>query len=267
MARWRDTFAKYAIGASAAFPLKNDAGVFAVLVIYAAEAEAFDAEEMKLLQELADDLAFGIRSQREHTAREALDQRWRASLEATIGAIASTVEMRDPYTSGHEQRVAKLATAIARRLSMSEHDIHGIYLAGIIHDVGKITIPAEILNRPGKLSKIEFQLIQQHPQAGYDIVKGVDFPWPIAQMVLQHHERLDGSGYPNRIKGDEMLREAKILAVADVVEAMMSHRPYRPALGIDAALAEIETHKGQLFDQETVDACLALFREDNFHFD
>ena len=267
VAPWMGMAAQFGVASVAALPLKDDKGVFAVLSIYAAEPGAFDADEMKLLQELADDLVFGIRSQREHIEREALDQRWRASLEATIGAIASTVEMRDPYTSGHQQRVARLATAIARRLSMSEHDIHGIYLAGIIHDVGKINIPAEILNRPGKLSKLEFQLIQGHPQAGYDIVKGVDFPWPIAQMVLQHHERLDGSGYPQGIKGDTMLREAKILAIADVVEAMMSHRPYRPALGIDAALAEVEKGKGTLFDPEAVDACIALFREDGFHFD
>ena len=150
---------------------------------------------------------------------------------------------------------------------MSEHDIQGIYLAGIIHDVGKINVPAEILNKPGKLSKLEFQLIQEHAQAGYDIVKGVDFPWPIAEMVLQHHERLDGSGYPQGLKGDAMLAGAKILAVADVVEAMMSHRPYRPALGIDAALAEIEKGKGTLFDPAAVDACVALFRQSGFHFD
>ena len=267
MAPWSAGFEEYGLASAAGLPLKDDSGVFAVLAIYATEPDAFDADELKLLQELASDLAFGIRSLREHTARETLDRRWRASLEATVGAIASTVEMRDPYTSGQELRVAKLATAIAHRLSMSEHDVHGIYLAGIIHDVGKINVPAEILNRPGKLSKIEFQLIQEHPQAGYDIVKGVDFPWPIAQMVLQHHERLDGSGYPQGIKGGAMLREAKILAVADVVEAMMSHRPYRPALGIDAALAEIETNKGRLFDPEAVDACVALFREDGFHFD
>jgi len=267
MAPWSARFEEYGLASAAGFPLKDDSGVFAVLVIYSSEPDAFDADQLALLQELASDLAFGVRTLREHSAREVLELRWRASLEGTVGAIASTVEMRDPYTSGHQQRVAKLAVAIAHRLSMSEHDVHGIYLAGIIHDVGKINVPAEILNRPGKLSKIEFQLIQAHTQAGYDIVKGVDFPWPIAQMVLQHHERLDGSGYPQGIKGDAMLRGAKLLAVADVVEAMMSHRPYRPALGIDAALAEIENGKGTLFDPEAVDACVALFREDGFHFD
>jgi len=265
---WREAALRSGFASSAILPLKDESGgVFAVLTIDAAEASAFDAEELELLQELANDLAFGLRSLRDRKAHETLDQRWRASLEATVGAIAGTVEMRDAYTAGHQRRVAQLAVAVARRLAMSDNDIQGIYLAGIIHDVGKITVPAEILSKPGKLSKLEFQLIQQHAQAGYDIVKGVDFPWPIAQMVLQHHERLDGSGYPQGLKGDAMLPQAKILAVADVVEAMMSHRPYRPALGIAAALAEIEKGKGTLFDPAAVDACLALFHIDGFRFD
>jgi HD-GYP domain-containing protein (c-di-GMP phosphodiesterase class II) len=266
MSPWAALAREYGIAATASLPLKDHSGVFAVLVIYAVEPNAFDADELRLLQELASDLSFGIGAIRERTGRELSDQRWRTSLEATVGAIASTVEMRDQYTAGHQQRVAKLAVAVARRLSMSEHDIQGIYLAGIIHDVGKISIPAEILSKPGKLSEIEFQLIKTHAQAGYDIIKGVEFPWPIAQLVLQHHERLDGSGYPQGLRGDAMLGGAKILAVADVVEAMMSHRPYRPALGIDVALAEIEKGKGTLFDPEAVDACVSLF-QDGFHFD
>lgn len=267
MSPWAAIAQEYGLSSGVAFPLKGDSGVFAVFTIYASELGAFDVDELKLLQELANDLAFGIRALREHAAREELEGRWRTSLEATISAIASTVEIRDPYTTGYQQRVAKLAMAIARRLSISDHDIHGIYLAGIIHDVGKITIPAEILSKPGKLSKLEYQLIQTHSQAGYDIVKGVAFPWPIAQMVLQHHERLDGSGYPQGLKGDAMLAGAKILAVADVVEAMMSHRPYRPTLGTAAALAEIEKGKGTLFDVEAVNACVSLFDHDGFHFD
>ncbi len=267
MTLWRDQFAKYGIRATAAFPLRDDTGVFNVLVIYAGEADAFDTDEMKLLQELANDLAFGIRGLREHTAHEALNRRWRTSLEATIGAIANTVEMRDPYTAGHQQRVARLAVAMARDLALPEAQIQGLYLAGVIHDVGKIDIPSEILNKPGKLSKLEFQLIQQHAQSGYDIVKGVDFPWPIAEMVRQHHERLDGSGYPQGLAGDAILPEARILAVADVVEAMMSHRPYRAALGIEAALAEIEQGKGRLYDPAAVEACTALFRQDRFSFE
>ncbi len=267
MAPWQEAAIESGFAAVAAFPLKDASGVFAVLMIDAAEIGAFDAEELKLLRELAEDLSFGIRGLREHTAHEALNRRWQTSLEATVGAIANTVEMRDPYTAGHQQRVARLAVAMARELGLSEHQTQGLYLAGIIHDVGKINIPAEILNKPGKLSNIELQLIHTHAQSGYDIIKGVDFPWPIAEMVRQHHERLDGSGYPQGMKGEAILPEAKILAVADVVEAMMSHRPYRAALGIEAALAEIEKGRGRVYEPAAVDACIALFRQKGFSFE
>ncbi len=267
MEPWSQAAKESGFMSSVVLPLKDASGVFAVLMIYAAKTGAFNSDELKLLEELASDLAFGIRMLREHTAHEALNQRWRTSLETTVGAIANTVEMPDPYTAGHQQRVARLAVAIARELHLSEEQIQGLYLAGIIHDVGKINIPSEILNKPGKLSKLQYQLIQGHPQSGYDIIKGVDFPWLIAQMVLQHHERLDGSGYPQGLKSEAILAEAKILAVADVVEAMMSHRPYRPALGIDAALSEIENGKGRLFDPEAVEACVALFRQNGFTFE
>jgi putative nucleotidyltransferase with HDIG domain len=267
MAPWQEAAKEGGFASSVVLPLKNGSGVFAALTIDSSETGAFDTDELNLLQELANDLAFGIRSLREHTAHEALNQRWRTSLEATVGAIANTVEMRDPYTSGHQLRVARLAVAMAREIGLSEHQTQGLYLAGIIHDVGKINIPAEILNKPGKISKLEYQLIQGHAEAGYDIVKGVDFPWPIADMVRQHHERLDGSGYPQGLAGEAILPEARVLAVADVVEAMMSHRPYRAALGVDAALAEIENGKGRLFDPEAVDACIALFRHKRFSFE
>jgi PAS domain S-box-containing protein/putative nucleotidyltransferase with HDIG domain len=266
LAPWHRELKERGFAAAAVFPLKQGAEVFAVLSIYAAETDAFDADAMKLLGELADDMAYGIRSLRERTASEALNRRWHRSLEATIGAIASTVEMRDEYTAGHQQRVARLAIAIARDLHLPDHQVQGIYLAGIIHDVGKINIPAEILSKPGKLSQLQYQLIQAHAEVGYEIVKGIDFPWPIAEMVRQHHERLDGKGYPRGLKGEEILPEAKILAVADVVEAMMSHRPYRPALGIDAALAEIEHGRGIAYDPAAVDACIALFRNKGFTF-
>jgi PAS domain S-box-containing protein len=267
MAPWREEARKRGFASSIALPLKDRSGVFAALTLYSAEVNAFDPEELKLLRELANNLAFGIRSLREHAAHEALNQRWQTSLEATVGAIANTVEMRDPYTSGHQQRVARLAVAMAREMGLPEQQIQGLYLAGIIHDVGKIDIPSEILNKPGKLSKLQFQLIQMHAQAGYDIVKGVDFPWPIAEMVRQHHERADGSGYPQGLKAEAILPEAKILAVADVVEAMMSHRPYRAALGVEAALAEIETGKGKIYDTAAVETCVALFRENQFSFE
>lgn len=267
LARWHGELKQHGFAAAAAFPLKLGAEVFAVLGIYASEADAFNPDEMKLLVELADDLAYGIRALRERTAGEALNERWHKSLEATIGAIGNTVEMRDEYTAGHQQRVAKLAVAIARDLHLPDHRVRGVYLAGIIHDVGKLTVPAEILSKPGRLSQLQYQLIQAHAEVGYEIVKGIDFPWPIAEMVRQHHERLDGSGYPRGLKGEAILTEAKILAVADVVEAMMSHRPYRPALGIEAALAEIAHGRGTAYDAATVDACIALFRKKGFTFD
>lgn len=185
----------------------------------------------------------------------------------TIEAIAATVEARDPYTAGHQQRVAVLASAIASEIGISDDKLHGLYLAASIHDLGKIRIPAEILSKPGKLNPVEFELIKTHPQAGYDIIKDLQFPWSIAQMVLQHHERLDGSGYPQGLKADQILLEAKILAVADVVEAMSSHRPYRPGLGLDVALEEITRQRGVLYDPVVVDSCITLFREKKFAFD
>ncbi|MFZ0836948.1 MAG: HD-GYP domain-containing protein [Xanthobacteraceae bacterium] len=177
------------------------------------------------------------------------------------------MESRDPYTAGHQHRVSVLASAIARELRIPEHEVQGIFFASVIHDIGKIRVPSDILSKPGKLTLIEFELIKSHVQAGYDIVKGIDFPWPVADMILQHHERLDGSGYPNGLRSEAILPGAKIRAVADVAEAMMSHRPYRAALGLDRALAEIEEGKGRLFDPAAVDACLDLFRRQRFTFE
>jgi PAS domain S-box-containing protein len=186
------------------------------------------------------------------------------ALEGSIKAIARTVETRDPYTAGHQQRVADLATAIAKEMTLSEDRIDGLRLAGVIHDLGKVAIPVAILNKPGRISKIELNLIKTHAQVGFDILKTIEFPWPIAQIVLQHHERMNGTGYPSGLSGDEILLEARILGVADVVEAMASHRPYRPALGIETALEEISTNKGELYDGEVVTACLVLFNEKGF---
>ncbi len=198
----------------------------------------------------------------ERTAElRASEKKVRASLLDSIAAVAATVEMRDPYTAGHQRRVAGIAAAIARELQLPEEQIEGLYLAGVVHDVGKIRVPAEILCKPGRLIGLEFALIQDHVQSGYEILKGIDFPWPIAEVVLQHHERLDGSGYPRGLKGDEILIEAQILAVADVVEAMMAHRPYRAGLGIDAALEEISSKRGTFFRPKAVDTCIKLFRE------
>ncbi len=210
---------------------------------------------------------------RDITERKAAEQERRSSAEKlektlfqTIEAIAATVEARDLYTAGHQRRVAALATAIAREMGLSEETIHGLYLAATIHDLGKIRTPAEILSKPGMLNPVEYELVKLHPQTGYDIIKDVQFPWSIAQMVLQHHERLDGSGYPQGLKDGQILLEAKILCVADVVEAMSSHRPYRPGLGLDVALAEIIKHRGVLYDPVIVDSCIKLFRENRFEF-
>jgi PAS domain S-box-containing protein/putative nucleotidyltransferase with HDIG domain len=188
----------------------------------------------------------------------------RTTLNGTIEVVEIISEMRDPYTAGHEQRVAQIAVALAAELGLDAHQQEGLRVAGNLHDVGKIMIPAEILSKPSKLSPIEYALVQGHVQAGYDILKNVKFPWPVAQMVLQHHERMDGSGYPQGLKGEAILLEARILAVADVVEAMSSHRPYRPGLNIEAALDEIERNKGVKYDTNVVDACLKLFREQGY---
>jgi len=187
-----------------------------------------------------------------------------AALEGTIHAAALTVEMRDPYTAGHQQRVANLARAIATEMALSEARITGIYFAGVTHDLGKISVPAEILSKPTKLSEMEFGIVKGHVQAGFDILKNIQFPWPIAETVLQHHERMDGSGYPRGLSGDGILVEARIVGVADVVEAMASHRPYRAALGVEAALEEIHSKRGTLYDPAVANECVRLLREKGF---
>ncbi|MFY9382984.1 MAG: HD domain-containing phosphohydrolase, partial [Acetomicrobium sp.] len=179
----------------------------------------------------------------------------------TIELIASVSELRDPYTAGHQKRVAELAKFMAMKMRLSPESVDAVEMASLIHDVGKIKVPAEILSKPGPLDEVEYLLVKTHPQAGYNLLKDIDFPWPVAEIVLQHHERLDGSGYPQGLKGKEILQEARIIAVADVVEAMASGRPYRKALGIEAALKEIKSGRGTLYDEEAVDACLALFEE------
>ena len=262
---WREQAIKWGFAASIALPLRNDGGIFGNLSIYAAEVDAFDRGEVALLEEMVGDLAFGIRMLRLRLEQQRSAEQVRMGLEGTVQAIADLVEARDPYTAGHQQRVAQLAAAISVEMGLPEAQVRGIHLAGIIHDLGKIQTPAEILSKPGKLSAVEFSLIKEHPQTGYEILKDIEFPWPIAQIVLQHHEKLDGSGYPHGLKGSEILLEARILSVADVVEAMSSHRPYRPGLGVDAALAEIGNGRGTRYDPDVVDACVRLFKEKNYN--
>lgn len=193
--------------------------------------------------------------------------RLQRALKGTIQAISTMVEMRDPYTAGHQRRVAKLAEAIGRELRMSEAQLEGLKLSAEIHDIGKIYVPSEILSKPTKLTELEYTIIKTHSQAGYEILVNIEFPWPVAEIVYQHHERIDGSGYPRGLKGEEILPEARILAVADVVEAMASHRPYRPAFGIDRALEEIKLNRGRLYGSDEVDACVRLIEEKGFSLD
>jgi PAS domain S-box-containing protein/putative nucleotidyltransferase with HDIG domain len=206
------------------------------------------------------------RKKAEESLKESYEK-LRASLEGTVTALSAVVESKDPYTAGHQRRVTHLACAIAREMELSQDQIEGIRVMGYLHDIGKIAVPAEILSRPGKINEFEFNLIKQHPMSGFDILKQIVFPWPVAQAVAQHHERLDGSGYPAGITDKEIILEARLLAVADVVEAMASHRPYRPAVGIEQALAEIFQHKGTHYDPEVVEACIRLFREKDYEFD
>jgi len=186
------------------------------------------------------------------------------AIDGIIEAMGLTVEIRDPYTAGHQRRVAEIAHAIAIEMGLPKQQTEGVRMAGVIHDIGKMAVPAEILSKPGKITEYEFGIIKSHPEVGYNILKKIDFPWPIAQIVYQHHERMDGSGYPQGLSGKDILLEARIMAVADVVEAMASHRPYRPALGIDIALEEISKNRGVFYDPEVADACLKIFKEEKF---
>ena len=224
-------------------------------------------EKTKDLTNVNEDLKLDIikRKKTEKTLSQALKRNEKLAHEL-VDMVGRIVETRDPYTAGHQLKVSELATAIAREMKLTEDRIEGIRIASLIHDIGKVSIPAEILSNPIKLNEIERSLIKDHSQIGYDILKTIDFPWPVAQIIIQHHEKLDGSGYPQGLKGNKILLEAKIIGVADVVEAISSHRPYRPALGIDKALEEISQNRGILYDPEVVDTCLKLFRKKKFKF-
>ncbi|MFH1639553.1 MAG: HD domain-containing phosphohydrolase, partial [Chloroflexota bacterium] len=206
------------------------------------------------------------RKKTEEEIKQSLARLQRA-IEQAINTMALITELRDPYTAGHQHRVSQLSLAIAQEMNLPDYQVEGIRIASLVHDIGKMHVPAEILSKPGKLTALEFEMIKAHCQVGYDILKTIDFPWPIAQIVLQHHERINGSGYPAGLTGEKALLEAKIMAVADVVEAMSSHRPYRPALGADKALEEIEKNKGILYDPDVVDTCVRLFAEKGFRLD
>ncbi len=189
-------------------------------------------------------------------------ERIRLILEGAELAMSKIVESRDPYTAGHEQHVAKIACTIAKKMSLPKVQIEAIRIAGALHDIGKIAVPSEILTKPGRLNRLEMEMVKTHSQNAYDILKTIEFPYPIAQIILQHHERMDGSGYPQGLKGEEILLEARIIGVADVIEAMSSHRPYRPTLGIESAIAEVIKHRGILYDADVVDVCNRIYQEE-----
>ncbi len=198
--------------------------------------------------------------------RQEHDFEMRKMLEQTVSSVSRTIEMRDPYTSGHQQRVAQLSTAIAVKLECSDHMIEGIRIGASIHDIGKIAVPGEILNRPGRLDELSMSMVKTHCEFGFSITKDIVFPWPISEIILQHHERLDGSGYPYGLKGDEIIREAQIVSVADMMEAIMSHRPYRPGFGLEKALSIIMSQAGSTLNPQYVEACVDVFRQDKFVF-
>ena len=230
-----------------------------LLVVYSREQESFEEGAVGILKEVAQELGFGI-------GRIYANSRITGALEGTIKVLAATVELRDPYTAGHQERVSVLASRIARQMGLSESDVHGIRLAGLVHDIGKVTVPTEFLTRPGALRPAELDLIMEHAKIGEELLSSIDFPWPIASIVGQHHERMDGSGYPRGLAGDEILVPSRIMAVADVVEAMSRFRPYRESLGQARAIEEIRSNRGTLFDADVVDACLTVL-ESGFAFE
>jgi putative nucleotidyltransferase with HDIG domain len=220
-----------------------------------------DTDGAPLVLELGIDIT--ARKQAEEALKEKHAMVMR-TLQGTVMALSAAVERRDPYTAGHQRRVTQLALALGREFGLDPERLEGLEVACLLHDIGKIAIPAEILSKPGMLNDFEFNMIKSHPQVAFEILKGIIFPWPVTQIIAQHHERVNGSGYPFGLEGEDILLESRILGVADVVEAMASHRPYRPALGIDEALAEVSQKQGVLYDPEVVAACLRLFKEQGF---
>jgi putative nucleotidyltransferase with HDIG domain len=261
---WRLRALEYGYRSSVTLPCILKGKVLCVLNIYASAPNAFDEKELSILAFIAKAIAYGLNYVSVSEDNELSQQKIEGLLLQTVEAMAAILDKRDPYTAGHQRRVVELGTAIAKELGWSKDRIQGLYLGGIIHDIGKIAVPAEILNRPGRLSPAEFEIIKVHPQIGLEIVSSIDFPWPVKEIVYQHHERLDGSGYPQGLTDVEIKLEAKVIAVCDVVEAIASHRPYRPSLGIDAALDVIKEGRGTLYDSEIVDICIKLFEQQDF---
>lgn len=256
---WRARARDCGLRAAVTLQVRHDEVLDGFLTVYSRDDDAFDEGAVGILAEVAQELGFGL-------GRLHADRRFTGALEGTIKVLAAIVELRDPYTAGHQARVSNLASLIAQQMALSESDAHGIRLAGLVHDIGKVTVPVEFLTRPGSLRPAELELIREHAKIGEDLMSTIDFPWPIASIVGQHHERMDGSGYPRGLVGDQILLPSRIMAVADVVEAMSRFRPYREALGEVRAIEEIRSNRGTLFDADAVDACLAVL-ESGFDFE
>lgn len=270
-ALWRERAQQFGIRSSIAVPFRLANGQAAALMVYSSQADAFNVASSYLFEQLSAELSHGLRAfaerqqlEAERLQRELMQTQLSVALTATVKAMAKTMESRDSYTAGHQERVAQIAVAIARKLGWDEHRVRGVEMAAVVHDIGKIAVPLEVLTKPRRLSESEFALIKEHPDTGYQILQDIPFPWPIAEIVRQHHEKLDGSGYPRGLRASEILPEAQVLAVADIVESMASYRPYRPALGIAIALAEIQALSGTKLDAAIVDCCLRLFNQDQF---
>lgn len=268
---WAEFLLQLGLHTVVSFPLVFDKKIYGLLNFYSSSPRSYRDNEFSLLGAVADLITFKVHAHHEELKRRQLEvevelqsQKLRKTMEMTIQALAVTIEMRDPYTAGHQRRVAQLASRIAQEMKLNEEQILNIRLAGIIHDIGKIYVPVEILTKPGRLNDYEISMIRSHPRFGFDIIKETDLPKKIGEIVIQHHERMDGSGYPFGLTGEDIHLESRILSVADVVEAMSSHRPYRPALGLEAALEEINQYKDFLFDPEVVEVCQDLFEEQGF---
>lgn len=268
---WKERALRHGIAASIAIPLLANGRTIGALTVYARNEDSFGDREISLFQEFAGTLMFGIEARRNAAALEAAtrsrvqqEEKLRGALEDALATIAGVLEQRDPYTAGHQKHVAELAVAIGRELGLDAERLHALLLAATVHDLGKIEVPVEILTKPARLNAAEFALVKRHPEVGYQLLKRIEFPWPIADIIRQHHETIDGGGYPQGLTGDQILLEAKILSVADIVESISSDRPYRPALGLDQAITEIVKMRGTKLDPVVVDACLRVLARGEF---
>jgi PAS domain S-box-containing protein len=266
--RWCERARRFGIRSTVALPLRVEGSWKGALMVYASRSNAFEAAPIEVFRRLAEQVVHGVhaleQSQRldaERLKHEETHKQLAEALAASVSAMVTAMEMRDPYTAGHESHVAEIGYAIGKEMGWEEDRLQGLRMAAMVHDIGKISIPAEILNKPGRLTPAEFELVKVHPETGYAILKDIPFNWPVASIVRQHHEKLDGSGYPHGLKADAILPEAKVLTVADMVEAMASHRPYRQAIKLNVVLQQIEKEAGNLLDPEAVRVCASLFRK------